>query len=57
LGHPFKNIYYKKFFWSKTKSTKSPERIFVTNLNSGKIAAHNIMTKEYYILPVRAADY
>lgn len=57
VGHPFKNIDHKKFFWSKTKSTRSTQRIYVTNLNSGKIAAHNIMTKEYYIWPVRAADY
>ncbi|MFC1868127.1 DUF1566 domain-containing protein [Thermodesulfobacteriota bacterium] len=55
LGHPFKNIVYSVFFWSKTKHKRFANRIYVADLYTGKIGAQSIKN-DYIAWPVRYAE-
>jgi hypothetical protein len=54
-GHPFKNIVFSVFFWSKTKHTTLTQRIYVADLYTGKIGAQG-KDNQYIAWPVRYAE-
>ncbi len=56
LGHPFKNIIYSVFFWSKTKHSSLAQRIYVADLYTGKIGAQS-KNDQYIVWPVRYAEF
>jgi len=55
LGHPFKNIIYSVFFWSKTPHTSMAQRIYVADLYTGRIGAQS-KNDQYIVWPVRYAE-
>ncbi|MBN2058913.1 MAG: DUF1566 domain-containing protein, partial [Deltaproteobacteria bacterium] len=54
-GHPFKNIVYSIFFWSKTPHQVTSQRIYVADLYTGKIGAQS-KNNQYIVWPVRYAE-
>jgi hypothetical protein len=54
-GHPFKNIVFSVFFWSKTRHTTLTQRIYVADLYTGKIGAQG-KDNQYIAWPVRYAE-
>jgi hypothetical protein len=54
-GHPFKNIVFSVFFWSKTKHTTLTQRIYVADLYTGKIGAQG-KDNQYIAWPVKYAE-
>jgi len=56
LGHPFKNIIYSVFFWSKTKHSGLAQRIYVADLYTGRIGAQS-KNDQYIVWPVRYAEF